>query len=102
MGNYSKKVKRLQQIQLVSILVLLIAFISVYMFINRPELTKYVVRDECGEIGGAVSHSIDDTDACVSACTAYCQSFQKEYHKSKFIESTLSCHTCDCTCSEII
>ena len=100
MSRYSKKVRQLQRIQLVAVITLLVAFIIFAYFIFRPKITKYDVRDDCGQIGGQVSHLIDDEFACKNACTAYCLSLDKEYHKSEFTLKDPQCNECGCFCKE--
>jgi len=97
--RYSKKVKKMQKLQAVLIVVCIIAMAIFFIYKFKPELTEYDIRDECGPIGGAISHSIDDGDACKNACTARCLSFDKEYHSTDFLENNLEgCHTCTCFC----
>jgi len=97
--RYSKKVKKLQNIQSTLIIICLLAIAVFFIFRFKPEITEYDVEDVCGPIGGAISHSIDDEDACRNACSAKCLSFEKEYHDSDFFENTLEgCHTCTCYC----
>ncbi len=101
MSKYSKKVKKKQNIQLVLIAVLVLALAVWVYAITRPTVTEYTIRDECGPIGGAFSHTIDDADACVNACSAYCQSLELEYYDSEFsLAEGETCNSCACECKE--
>ena len=100
MSKYSNNVNRLKKLQVFLAAACLLA-LAVYGFvITRPTITSYVVKDECGPIGGTISHSIDDHDTCANACNAYCGSLDKEYYSSKFEENNIECHSCDCKCKE--
>lgn len=100
MSKYSKNVKKMQLMQVALIAVCIVALVIWLIIFTRPKLVEYTVPDECGPIGGSISHSIDDSDACMNACSAYCQSLKQEYHDSAFEESTLECHSCVCECKE--
>lgn len=100
MSKYSSRVKKLERVQLVLIAVCVIALIIWAIVFTRPKVTEYNIKDECGPIGGSVSHSIDDDDSCVNICSAYCQSLVKKYHDSEFTLSALECNSCKCYCKE--
>ena len=98
--SYKSRINRLKRIQLVLVIVCVLA-IAVYGFIiTRPEITSYVVKDECGPIGGTISHPIDDEDACSNACRAYCLSLEKKFHDSDFKLRFDECNSCNCECEE--
>jgi hypothetical protein len=100
MSKYQKKILRLKKIQIILIILCLVASAIYLYFITKPEVTKFTVDDECGPIGGTVSHSIDDDDSCSNACNAYCISMQKKYKKSSFKFELNACNTCTCYCQE--
>ena len=100
MSKYKRNVKRLKTVQIVLVAVCILAFAVYGYFLFRPKITGYTVRDECGPIGGTVSHSIDDVDACTNACNAYCKSLDKEYFDSSFDEAFNECNSCKCQCQE--
>ena len=98
MSRYADRVKKLKLLQasLIIICVLGIAFFFYYLL--KPKVVEYPLKDECGPIGGAISHSIDDEDTCGNACSAYCQSTGKSYHDSKFTMIPEACNQCTCQC----
>ena len=100
MSKYSKRVRKLERLQLILVAVCLIALIIWLIIFTRPKVSEYNIKDECGPIGGSISHSIDDEDSCVNVCNAYCQALIKEYHDSEFILSNTNCHSCKCYCKE--
>ena len=100
MSKYSKRVKKLKRMQLILVAACVVAFLIWIVIFTRPEISEYDLRDECGPIGGTISHSIDDEDACINFCNANCQSLDKEYHSSQFSLRTLECNSCKCFCKE--
>jgi hypothetical protein len=96
--SYEDKVSKLKKIQFILIIICVIAFLAYVFFITRPEITAHVVRDECGPIGGTISHSIDDVDTCENACNAYCSSIGQNFHSVEFYMQGAECNTCDCFC----
>ncbi|MCM2325673.1 MAG: hypothetical protein NDI94_04365 [Candidatus Woesearchaeota archaeon] len=98
MSKYSDKVKKLQVLQMILVVVCLGLIVFFIISMLKPKIVKYEVKDECGPIGGSISHSIDDDDSCSNACSAYCLSLQKGFHESAFIASNRTCNTCDCFC----
>lgn len=100
MSKYTKKIHKLQLIQVILIIICLIA-LGIYFFImTRPVITEYNETDECVPIGGTISHSIKDEDECNNKCSAYCQSVDKEFHDSYFELKGLGCNLCTCYCKE--
>lgn len=100
MNQYQSKVKKLQKLQFFLILICAVLIFGFVLYVNKPSITGFVVRDDCGPIGGTISHSIDDEDSCKNACVAYCQSLKQEYHDFDFVSSQTKCNSCDCLCKE--
>jgi hypothetical protein len=98
--SYKKQVQRLKRLQAILMIVCLLVFISYAYFITRPKISSYDVKDECGPIGGTISHPIDDEDACDNICGATCLSKDKLFHKSKFVLKDPECNICTCYCKE--
>ena len=98
-GEYSHKITFLKNLQIILAVVCVVA-IGIYIyFITRPIITAYSIEDECGPIGGTVSHPIDDEDTCSNACNAYCLSLKKSYDHSSFAYNLeKGCNNCDCFC----
>jgi len=101
MSRYKNKIKFLQTLQVVLIVACVLALAGFAIMVNKPKVSKYNVKDECGPIGGSISHSIDDIDACKNACKAYCQSMKKEFHDSSFEQNIEICNTCTCYCKDL-
>ncbi|MFH2020656.1 MAG: hypothetical protein ABIJ34_04530 [archaeon] len=100
MKKYEQQIKMLKRLQLALLAVCVIGA-GIILFLNtRPELSSYLVKDDCGPIGGAISHSIDDEDSCMNGCTANCLSLKQTYYDSKFDLSSLGCNSCNCTCKQ--
>jgi len=95
---YKNKIRLLKNLQIVLIVVCLVALVAYFYFITKPTITAYSVADECGPIGGTISHPIDDEDSCTNVCRAYCLSLKKDYHDSKFTLNILECNDCKCFC----
>jgi hypothetical protein len=95
----TKSVERMKLIQIVLIVLCVIIFIAYIFFITRPKLTQYTITDDCGPIGGQVSHTVGNTDTCSNKCTAHCLSLKKEYHDSSFeAREGPICNLCVCNC----
>ena len=100
MDKYHKKVKLMQNLQIFLVVVCLIAA-GIFMYIaTRPNIIRYDLEDECGPIGGSVSHTLDDADACQNACNAYCLSLKHTYETSVFTLAEGGCNKCECYCEE--
>ncbi len=100
MSKYTKKIHKLQLIQTILIIICLIAIAVYFFFITRPVVTAYNITDECGPIGGTISHPIKDEDVCRNICNAYCRSIEKEIHDSYFELNGIGCNLCTCYCKE--
>ena len=100
MASYKQRVDTLKRVQLVLIVICIIAIIGFAFWINKPTITGYAIVDECGPIGGRISHLIDNEDACKNACRAQCLSLDKEYESHDFTENPGVCHECECKCKE--
>ena len=99
-SSYDKRIKTLKYVQIILIVVLVSTFFYYFFKVTSPNVTGYVVKDECGPIGGRISHSINDNDGCSNACRAYCLSLQEVYSDSKFELKSEGCNTCNCFCQE--
>ncbi len=99
MSRYSEKIKKLQLVQSVLIIVCVIGMAIFFYYLLKPKITSYQIKDECGPIGGAISHSLDDEDSCTNACNAYCVSIEKRYHEGRFTQNLEGCNLCDCSCA---
>ncbi|MBN1503277.1 hypothetical protein JW930_07095 [Candidatus Woesearchaeota archaeon] len=98
--TYSKKVKQRILVQNVLIVVCLLS-IAVFFYLKlRPSFVTYAVRDECGPLGGTISHSIGSEDECANACKAACQSYEQKYKNMEFSSSPGTCNNCTCICKE--
>ena len=100
MSKYTKKIHKLQLIQTILIIICVIALAIYFYFISRPVITSFNITDECGPIGGTISHPIKDEDVCRNICNAYCRSVDKEFHDSYFELSGIGCNLCTCYCKE--
>jgi hypothetical protein len=100
MASYKKRVKQLQNMQMILVIVCVIALLIYSYFMLRPKVTEYNVNDECGPIGGRISHTIAEDDMCRNACTANCVAWEKEYHDHEFIGNNETCNICTCYCKE--
>ena len=100
MDRYHKKVRQMQKLQIILVIVCLIAGAVFIYFATRPNIIEYSVPDECGPIGGSVSHTLDDADACANACNAYCLSLKQTYATSAFEAVPGRCNDCRCYCEE--
>ncbi|MBT3464834.1 hypothetical protein HN451_07610, partial [archaeon] len=97
---FKKHVKKLIYIQTFLIVVLLVAlayFSYQKFFIN--EITIEYAKDECGPIGGRISHSLKNEGECDNMCHAICSSKDKELKESLFDFKTTPCYTCECHCN---
>ena len=90
-------VKKQQRLQVVLLGVCILALFLYVLFVTRPKITVYVIKDECGPIGGIISHPINDGDSCNNICRAQCLSWEQEFHSSEFIVNE-PCNTCKCDC----
>ena len=99
-GGYGKRIESLKRLQLALIFICVAGIFAYILFITKPEITAYAIKDECGPIGGSISHSIDDEDTCGNACSAYCLSMGEKFHKSAFEIKGLECNKCDCLCKK--
>ena len=99
MSSYSERIKRLKMIQAALIVVLIVMVIGYVYYVNRPAITVYERDDQCGPIGGIVSHEIDNADSCANACTATCLSRDTEFHDSAFELRDPECNDCTCYCA---
>jgi hypothetical protein len=100
MDRYHTRVRLMQNLQTLGIVILLIAG-AVFLYIaTRPEIIRYDIPDECGPIGGSISHTLDDADSCQNACNAYCLSLKHTYETSRFELVENACNTCECYCEE--
>src|SRR3990170_3386152 len=99
-GNilYRQRINLLKNIQLILVIACVIAVAAYGYFITRPEIIFYELKDECGPIGGSISHPLDDEDACGNACLAYCLSRKMQIHDSKFVLRDPKCNMCTCYC----
>ena len=98
--KYRTLVRNLKALQILLVLLCVLAFAGYGYFLFRPDITSYAIKDECGPIGGRISHSIEDVDVCNNACNAYCTSKDKGLDSSEFKEYTTKCNSCTCFCSE--
>ncbi|MBN2368108.1 hypothetical protein JXC34_03740 [Candidatus Woesearchaeota archaeon] len=98
--KYTASVKRMQAVQILLAVVCIAALMAYVFFLTRPSVTSFVIKDECGPIGGRISHSIDDQDVCNNACNAYCNSVDKKFQKGEFEERLNQCNRCECFCAE--
>ena len=80
--------------------VCIFVIIGYLYYLTRPTITQNTLIDECGPIGGTISHSIDDDDSCSNMCRAYCKSTQKEFHDTDFTLKGVGCNDCECYCKE--
>ena len=83
-ASYRKRVNLLKNVQLILVILCIVMLLVYLYYITRPKLSSYDLKDECGPIGGSISHPLDDTDSCSNACLAYCTSIEKKLHDSKF------------------
>ncbi|MFH1510825.1 MAG: hypothetical protein ABIF10_03975 [Candidatus Woesearchaeota archaeon] len=60
----------------------------------------FPVPDKCGPIYGNVFHSIKDNSTCRIVCRSTCESLEKEFVSSLFIDNGLRCHECNCSCAQ--
>ena len=98
--DYKKSVRRRQMVQLVLVIVCIAAISAYFLFVTRPVITGHAVRDECGPIGGTISHSINDKDECINVCRAYCLSLKDEYYDVNFELLNEKCNSCECFCKK--
>lgn len=97
-GRYSKDIKKRILFQNIMIGVCLVAvFVFLYLRL-KPVLITYALKDECGPIGGTVSHTIDEEGGCQNACRSACESYGHTYYSSKFEFVAVGCHNCTCVC----
>jgi hypothetical protein len=96
--KYKNRIKLLQSLQILLFIICILAFIFYLYKITRPEITLYIIKDECGPIGGSISHSIGDEDTCYNRCNADCISLKKEISSSQIILKQTECNICNCYC----
>ena len=101
MSTYRDQVNRLKKVQVALVIICIIIFAVYLYFVRKPSITGYIVKDECGPIGGTVSHPIDDVDTCMNKCRADCLSYGKEYHRSEFTIKDPDCNLCECFCKDL-
>ena len=96
---FQKHVKRLILLQTILIAVLLLALSYViYTKFFVKEIKVEFAKDECGPIGGRISHSIKNEGECDNMCHAICTSKQLDVKESIFDFKTQPCYTCECHC----
>ena len=103
MSEYKKRINKLKKFQIIIVLILVVAGLVYFYLVSRPKISVYNVPDSCMPIGGSISHSIGDEDACNNACNAYCYSLKKEKVKSEFLlRLGPQCNLCTCYCKPTI
>ena len=100
MTNSKARIQKKMHIQ-AALLVICFVCLGVFAYLRfRPNVTGFVIADECGPIGNSVSHSIDDIGQCENICKVNCEGEQKTYHHSVFKLGGLGCNECACFCRE--
>ena len=62
------------------------------------ERKVFEIDDKCGPMMNLISHTVPDEAACRTRRRSQCGIYDMEYHKVKFEEAPVGCHTCTCTC----
>ncbi len=54
--------------------------------------------DACSIIAGKLIHTIEDEGSCENICHSECETRQKVFQNSEFVQNTDSCNNCNCYC----
>lgn len=103
----SKKPKKLKKskfilwlllIALVSLLVLMVFSYKLWNLLDKKEIQRIEIKDECSLFMENILHQIRDLPDCENSCRSECYVIKKDFVEVEFETSLDGCNSCICYC----
>lgn len=83
---------------LVSLGVLMIISFKAWNFVEKQEIEKIEIIDDCSLFMGSLLHQIRDLADCENSCRSECYTLSKKFIDVEFQNIEESCNVCNCYC----